>query len=44
VHAIVPEENALSLAEAFKQVLPNENIITTKIDFQGARTVKHEEV
>jgi pantoate kinase len=44
VHAVVPEENALSVAEAFKQVLPNENIITTKIDFQGARTVKHEEV
>ena len=42
VHAVVPKENALSLAEAFKQVLPNENIITTKIDFQGARTVKHE--
>jgi pantoate kinase len=44
VHAVVLEENALSVAEAFKQVLPNENIITTKIDFQGARTVKHEEV
>jgi pantoate kinase len=42
VHAVVPEKNALSVAEAFKQVLPNENIITTKIDFQGARTVKHE--
>jgi pantoate kinase len=44
VHAVVPEEKALSVTEAFKQVLPNENIITTKIDFQGVRTVKHEEV
>ena len=44
VHAVVLEENALSVAEAFKQVLPNENIITSKIDFQGARTVRHEEV
>jgi pantoate kinase len=40
VHAVVLEENALSVAEAFKQVLPNEKIITAKIDFQGARLVK----
>ena len=42
VHAAVLEENALSVVEAFKQVLPNEKIITTKIDFQGARLVKNE--
>jgi pantoate kinase len=44
VHAAVLEENALSVAEAFKQVLPNEKIITAKIDFQGARLVKNEEI
>jgi len=44
VHAAVLEENALSVVEAFKQVLPNEKIITTKIDFQGARLVKNEEI
>jgi pantoate kinase len=42
VHAAVLEENALSVIEAFKQVLPNEKIITTKIDFQGARLVRNE--
>ncbi|MBN1245090.1 hypothetical protein JXA31_05810, partial [Candidatus Bathyarchaeota archaeon] len=36
VHAVALEENALSVAEAFKQVLPNEKILTAKIDFQGA--------
>jgi pantoate kinase len=40
VHAVVLEENAPSVAEAFKQVLPNEQIITSKIDFQGARLEK----
>jgi len=40
VHAVVLEENALSVTEAFKQVLPNENILVTEIDFQGARLVK----
>ena len=44
VHAVVREENAASVEEAFKQVLPNEKILTSKIDFQGARLVGHEEV
>jgi pantoate kinase len=44
VHAVVLEENAASVAEAFKQLLPNEKILTSKIDFQGARLVGHEEV
>jgi pantoate kinase len=44
VHAVVLEENALSVAEAFKQVLPNEKILTAKIDFQGARLVRNEKV
>jgi pantoate kinase len=44
VHALVLEENAAEIAEAFKQVLPNEKILATKIDFQGARLVSHEKV
>ncbi|MCW4008684.1 MAG: hypothetical protein NWF09_08385 [Candidatus Bathyarchaeota archaeon] len=42
VHALTLEENAAEIAEAFKQVLPNENILVAKIDFQGARLVRHE--
>jgi pantoate kinase len=44
VHALVLKENAAEIAEAFKQVLPNEKILTAKIDFQGARLVSHEQV
>jgi pantoate kinase len=44
VHAVVLEENAASVAEAFKQLLPNEKILTSKIDFQGVRLVGHEKV
>ena len=44
VHAVVLEENVVSVAEAFKQLLPNEKILTSKIDFQGARLVGHEKV
>jgi pantoate kinase len=44
VHALVLEENAAEIAEAFKQVLPNEKILTAKIDFQGARLVSHEKI
>ena len=44
VHALVVEENARELTEAFKLMLPNEKIIVAKIDFQGARLVSHEEV
>jgi hypothetical protein len=44
VHAVVLEENAFSVAEAFKQLLPNEKILTAKIDFHGARLVGHEKV
>lgn len=40
VHAVVPEENARSVAEAFKQTLPSQQVIVSKIDFQGARLVK----
>jgi hypothetical protein len=44
VHALTHEENAGNIAEAFKQVLPNEKILAAKIDFQGARLVRHEKV
>jgi pantoate kinase len=39
VHAIAHEENAVAVAEAFKQVLPQESVVVSKIDFQGARLV-----
>ena len=45
VHAVVLEENAAAVQEAFKQVLPKESILASKIDFQGARLVsKNEEI
>jgi pantoate kinase len=44
VHALALEENVENIAEAFKQVLPNEKILVAKIDFQGARLVGHEKV
>jgi pantoate kinase len=40
VHAVVHEENANSVAEAFKQTLPSHQVLVSKIDFQGARLVK----
>jgi pantoate kinase len=39
VHAVALEENAASIAEAFKQVLPKQSVFTSKLDFQGARLV-----
>jgi pantoate kinase len=44
VHALAREENAENIAEAFKQLLPNEKILAAKIDLQGARLVGHEKV
>jgi pantoate kinase len=40
VHAITFEENAESIVEAFKQVLPKQGVLKSKIDFQGAMLVK----
>ena len=40
VHAVAFEENAESITEAFKKVLPKEKILKSKIDFQGARLMK----
>jgi hypothetical protein len=44
VHSLVLEENANQVAEAFKQVLPPEKVIVSKVDFQGARLVGHEKI
>ena len=44
VHAVVYEENAVKIAEAFKQLLPNEKILIAEIDVQGARLVENEKV
>ena len=44
VHALGFEENVEDITEAFKQVLPNEKILKAKIDFQGARLARHEEI
>ena len=41
VHAVVLEENALDVAEAFKEVLPKESILVSKLDFAGARLVSN---
>jgi len=42
VHALTLEENAENIAEAFKQVLPNEKVLGAKVDLQGARLIGHE--
>jgi pantoate kinase len=39
VHSLALEENAAEVAEAFKQVLPRENVFVSRLDFQGARLV-----
>jgi predicted oxidoreductase len=36
----VLEENASKVAEAFKQVLSSQQVIVSKIDFQGARLTR----
>jgi len=40
VHALVLEENAQTVVEAFKEVLPSEKVLLSKIDFQGARLIE----
>jgi len=42
IHALTLEENAENVAEAFKQVLPNEKVLEAKVDLQGARLIGHE--
>jgi pantoate kinase len=40
VHAVVHQEDADSVAEAFKQTLPKDQVIVSRVDFQGARLIK----
>jgi len=40
VHALVVEENASIVAEAFKYVLSSPQVIVSRIDFQGARLIR----
>ena len=44
VHALVFREKAAVLAEAFKEVLPEENVLVSEIDFRGARLIGNERV
>jgi pantoate kinase len=39
VHAVVLKENASSVIEAFKHVLPEKQVLNCKIDFQGVRLI-----
>ena len=39
VHVVVLKENAPAIVDAFKQVLPKEQVLTCKIDFQGVRLI-----
>lgn len=39
VHALVFEEDAARVKEAFKQVLPEQNIIVSKLDSEGVRLI-----
>ncbi|MCW4028955.1 MAG: hypothetical protein NWE92_04835 [Candidatus Bathyarchaeota archaeon] len=39
VHAVVHKQKARLVAEAFKEILPSEQVIVSGIDFQGARLI-----
>ena len=39
VHAVANEKDAKRLVEAFKQEIPKERVLESKIDFQGARLI-----
>jgi pantoate kinase len=43
VHAVVLEEKAFSVVEAFKQVLPEKQVLCCKVDFQGVRLVNNDD-
>ncbi len=40
VHAVVHKQNVSAVEEAFKRMLPKEQVLISKIDFQGARLIK----
>ncbi len=44
IHALVMENNAPNVIDAFKQALPKESIVVSKIDFQGARLIPDEKI
>ena len=44
VHALVLQQNVEEVKEAFKEVLPSEKVLVSKIDMQGARLIGHEEI
>ncbi|MDR0319098.1 MAG: hypothetical protein LBI09_03595, partial [Nitrososphaerota archaeon] len=43
VHAVVLKKNADTVVEAFKQVLPKEQVIKCAVDFQGVRLIENNE-
>ncbi|MDR2707344.1 MAG: hypothetical protein LBB87_01155 [Nitrososphaerota archaeon] len=43
VHAVVLKKKADAVVEAFKQVLPEEQVITCAVDFQGVRLIENNE-
>ncbi|MGF3523269.1 MAG: pantoate kinase [Candidatus Bathyarchaeia archaeon] len=43
LHAVVFKENAADVVEVFKQVLPQEGILVSTLDFQGARLLDTDE-
>jgi pantoate kinase len=43
VHAIVLKENATAVVEAFKNVLPEKQVLKCNIDFQGVRLIENKE-
>ncbi|MGB9960222.1 MAG: pantoate kinase [Candidatus Bathyarchaeales archaeon] len=40
VHALATSENAERVAQAFKRVLPDENVLVANVDVQGARLLR----
>ncbi len=40
VHALVEADKVKSVVKAFEEILPRENVLVAKIDFQGARLVR----
>jgi pantoate kinase len=42
VHAVVLKEKAFSVVEAFKQVLPEKQLLCCKVDLQGVRLVNND--
>ena len=41
VHAVVLKENASAVMEAFKKILPENQVLACKLDFQGVRLIEN---